>query len=137
MTRSCSWWQVPACKARKGPETLLGNWHWRSPSWAWRCWNSMEELRVPEGGSLLTIHAFTPRGSLGLGREEKFSIPSNSTNQSGVGRKIFEQPSVGKASVDHHSQIVRVFGILLSVELVPQSGHPLESYKVIVGGGQV
>jgi hypothetical protein len=51
--------------------------------------------------------------------------------------RFFEQPGVGKASVNHHSQIARVLGILLSVELVPQSGNPLESDKVNVGGGQL
>ena len=41
-------------------------------------------------GSLLAIKAFTPRGSLCLGREEKFGIPSNATNKGGVVWKVFK-----------------------------------------------
>ncbi len=48
-------------------------------------------------------------------------------------RKVFEQLSVGKASVNDHPQVAWVLRILLRIELVTKKLHPLESEVVNVG----
>jgi hypothetical protein len=70
---------------------------------------------------------------LGQGRIKKFSIPSNSTNQGGVVRKVFEQLGVGKAPVDDDSQVARVLLVLLSIELITEKVHPAQGDFVNVG----
>jgi hypothetical protein len=71
---------------------------------------------------------------LGQGREKKFRIPANATNQGGVVGQVSEQLGIGKAPVNDDSQVPRVLLILLRIELSTQKVHPAQGNFVDVGG---